>query len=77
MFLVSTPAEWAHTFDRLVSIEMLEAVGRDYIEPYFEMIDNVLNHEGVAVFQVITIPEGRFESCRYHTIGRRCRVSRC
>lgn len=58
----STPAEWTHSFDRLVSIEMLEAVGKDYIEPYFQMIDRVLNEEGVAVFQVITIPEARFES---------------
>ncbi len=43
---------------------MLEAVGKDYIEPYFQMIDRVLNEEGVAVFQVITIPEARFESCK-------------
>lgn len=61
--LRSTPEEWTHSFDRLVSIEMLEAVGKDYIEPYFDMIDKMLNEEGVAVFQVITIPEGRFESC--------------
>ncbi|KAJ9113889.1 hypothetical protein QFC19_000083 [Naganishia cerealis] len=54
------PKEWYHTFDRLVSIEMLEAVGKEYIKPYFEMIDNVLNDRGVACFQVITIPEARF-----------------
>ncbi|KAJ9122768.1 hypothetical protein QFC24_004198 [Naganishia onofrii] len=56
----SIPKEWYHTFDRLVSIEMLEAVGKEYIKPYFEMIDNVLNDQGVACFQVITIPEARF-----------------
>lgn len=56
------PTEWYHTFDRLVSIEMLEAVGREYIEPYFKMIDDALNEDGVAVFQVITIPESRFEA---------------
>lgn len=42
---------------------MLEAVGKEYIEPYFKMIDEVLNESGVAVFQVITIPESRFENC--------------
>ncbi|KAJ9117016.1 hypothetical protein QFC22_004674 [Naganishia vaughanmartiniae] len=56
----SIPKEWYHTFDRLVSIEMLEAVGKEYIKPYFEMIDSVLNDQGVACFQVITIPEARF-----------------
>lgn len=56
------PVEWYHTFDRLVSIEMLEAVGKEYIEPYFKMIDDALNEQGVAVFQVITIPESRFEA---------------
>jgi cyclopropane-fatty-acyl-phospholipid synthase len=59
----SIPKEWYHTFDRLVSIEMLEAVGKEYIKPYFEMIDNVLNDQGVACFQVITIPEARFATC--------------
>jgi cyclopropane-fatty-acyl-phospholipid synthase len=43
---------------------MLEAVGKEYIEPYFKMIDEVLNESGVAVFQVITIPESRFENCK-------------
>jgi cyclopropane-fatty-acyl-phospholipid synthase len=53
---------------------MLEAVGKEYIEPYFKMIDEVLNESGVAVFQVITIPESRFENCElgsFFTCGRR------
>lgn len=41
---------------------MLEAVGKEYIEPYFKMIDDALNENGVACFQVITIPESRFET---------------
>jgi cyclopropane-fatty-acyl-phospholipid synthase len=65
--LFSIPESWYHTFDRLVSVEMLEAVGKDYIQPYFKMIDDVLNEKGVAVFQVITIPESRFESCKCPT----------
>lgn len=52
---------------------MLEAVGKEYIEPYFKMIDEVLNESGVAVFQVITIPESRFENCEFSS-GRFSRV---
>lgn len=63
----SIPKDWWHTFDRVVSIEMLEAVGKEYIGPYFEMIDNVLNEHGVACFQVITIPEARFATCKCST----------
>jgi cyclopropane-fatty-acyl-phospholipid synthase len=47
---------------------MLEAVGKEYIQPYFKMIDDVLNEKGVAVFQVITIPEARFENCQFFCI---------
>lgn len=61
----SIPEEWAHTFDRCVSIEMLEAVGKEYIGPYFEMMDRMLNERGVACFQVITIPEARFATCEW------------
>jgi cyclopropane fatty-acyl-phospholipid synthase-like methyltransferase len=52
---------------------MLEAVGKEYIEPYFKMIDEVLNESGVAVFQVITIPESRFENCEF-SWGRSSRL---
>ncbi|KAI0686710.1 hypothetical protein BC835DRAFT_1309435 [Cytidiella melzeri] len=56
------PAEWQHAFDRVVSIEMIEAVGTEYYETYFAKIDWVLKKEtGVAVIQGITIPEGRYD----------------
>lgn len=45
-------------FDKLVSIEMLEAVGREYLATYFECVHRLLKREGgVAVFQCITMPE--------------------
>lgn len=48
-------------FDKVVSIEMLEAVGAEFLETYFRCIDNLLKSEGgVAVFQCITIPESRY-----------------
>lgn len=45
-------------FDKFVSIEMLEAVGREYMLTYFECVNRLLKKEdGIAVFQCITMPE--------------------
>ena len=50
-------------YDKVVSIEMLEAVGREYLDVYFECINNLLKPEGgIACFQCITIPEARYEN---------------
>jgi len=52
----------ADKFDKVVSIEMLEAVGAEFLETYFRCIDNLLKLDGgVAVFQCITIPESRYK----------------
>jgi cyclopropane-fatty-acyl-phospholipid synthase len=48
------------TFDRVVSIEMLEAVGREYWDTYFATIRDRLRPGGVAVLQVITMAEERY-----------------
>ena len=48
------------TFDRIVSIEMLEAVGEAYWPTYFEKLRNSLRPGGVAVLQVITIDDDSF-----------------
>jgi cyclopropane-fatty-acyl-phospholipid synthase len=45
-------------FDKIISIEMLEAVGREYLNTYFQCVDRLLKKEGgIACFQCITIPE--------------------
>ena len=50
-------------YDKLISIEMLEAVGRDYLTTYFGCVNSLLKQDGgVAVFQCITIPEARYEA---------------
>ena len=49
-------------FDRIVSIEMLEAVGHRYLDTYFEQVDRLLAPDGLASIQVITIPEQRYEN---------------
>ena len=52
------------TFDRVVSIEMLEAVGEAYWPTYFEKLRDSMRPGGVAVLQVITIDEARFVNYR-------------
>lgn len=50
-------------YDKIVSIEMLEAVGQEYLATYFGCIDRLLKKDGgIAVFQCITMPEGRHEA---------------
>ncbi|WP_245290916.1 SAM-dependent methyltransferase [Methyloligella halotolerans] len=50
--------------DRIVSIEMLEAVGERYWPLYFRKLRDSLRDGGVAVLQAITIEEARFEDYR-------------
>ncbi|KAM7193166.1 cyclopropane-fatty-acyl-phospholipid synthase [Naviculisporaceae sp. PSN 640] len=50
-------------YDKIVSIEMLEAVGQEYLGTYFNRIDKLLKKDGgIAAFQCITMPEGRHEA---------------
>ncbi len=50
-------------FDKIVSIEMLEAVGKEYLQTYFKCVDKLLKKEGgVACFQCITMPDARYEA---------------
>jgi cyclopropane-fatty-acyl-phospholipid synthase len=50
------------SYDRVVSIEMLEAVGQDYWPLYFRRLQECLKPGGVAVLQVISIAEKKFEA---------------
>ena len=51
-------------FDRIVSIEMLEAVGERYWPVYFDKLRACLKPGGTCVLQVITIAEDRFAGYR-------------
>ena len=51
-------------FDKIVSIEMFEAVGQDYWPTYFATIARMLQSGGRAVIQSITIDHGAFQSYR-------------
>ncbi len=48
-------------FDKLVSIEMIEAVGHDYLEDYFTTCSNLLKPNGLMLLQAITIPDQRYD----------------
>jgi cyclopropane-fatty-acyl-phospholipid synthase len=54
----------AGAFDRIVSIEMLEAVGHRHLPTFFRCCDALLKPDGLAVIQVITIPDQRYEVYR-------------
>lgn len=47
-------------FDKLVSIEMIEAVGPQFLDSYFSQISRLLKPEGLALVQAITMPEQRY-----------------
>lgn len=48
-------------FDKLVSIEMIEAVGFEYLPSFFEICDRCLKPGGKILIQSITIADQRFE----------------
>ena len=51
-------------YDRIASIEMIEAVGEKYLDKYFETIKRSLNVNGAAAIQGITIRDDLFERYR-------------
>ncbi len=49
-------------YDHIVSIEMFEAVGKEYWDDYFQTLKTSLKPNGKVVIQVITIDDARAES---------------
>jgi cyclopropane-fatty-acyl-phospholipid synthase len=61
----SMPESWKGRFDRLVSIEMMEAVGREYMDTFWKATNWAMKPKGaVGVVQCITLPEARMFSPR-------------
>ncbi len=48
-------------YDKLVSIEMIEAVGHQYFDTFFRQCSSLLKPDGEMLLQAITIAEHRFE----------------
>lgn len=51
-------------YDKLVSIEMIEAVGHEYFADYFEKCSSLLKADGLMLIQAITISDQRYESAK-------------
>ncbi len=51
-------------YDKIASIEMLEAVGDAYVDGYFAKCHEVLKPNGMLAFQVITVPDCRYENLK-------------
>lgn len=49
-------------YDRLVSIEMIEAVGHKYLPGYFRKINDLLQEDGIALLQSITMVDQRYDA---------------
>lgn len=48
-------------FDKLVSIEMIEAVGHEFLPEYFSACASLLKEDGQMVIQGITMPDQRYK----------------
>ncbi len=51
-------------FDKIVSIEMLEAVGHKYLPAFAAACDRLLKPDGLLALQYITVPDDRYEALR-------------
>ena len=49
-------------FDKLVSIEMIEAVGHSYYRSFFNTCSKLLKDDGLMLLQAITIPDQRYQA---------------
>ncbi|MFO1418391.1 MAG: cyclopropane-fatty-acyl-phospholipid synthase family protein [Methylotetracoccus sp.] len=52
-------------YDKIVSIEMLEAVGHRYYDGYFARCSSLLNDDGLMLLQTITIAEQLYERAKH------------
>ena len=52
------------SFSKVVSIEMVEAVGHEYLEEYFQKCSELTAENGLFLMQVITIPDQRYDKAR-------------
>ncbi|KAJ2759910.1 hypothetical protein H4S06_001999 [Coemansia sp. BCRC 34490] len=60
------PTEYC--FDKIISLEMVEHVGHEYLDVYFGQCSKLLNeHHGIMVLQASTMNEERYEQYR-HTV---------
>ncbi|MCX6952333.1 MAG: cyclopropane-fatty-acyl-phospholipid synthase [Verrucomicrobia bacterium] len=52
------------TYDKIVSIEMMEAIGHRYLPEFTAALDRLLKKDGLLALQFITCPDSRYEEFR-------------
>ena len=52
------------SYDKIVSVEMIEAIGFDLFNPYFSKIESLMKPNGTAVIQAITYPDENYDTYR-------------
>ena len=52
------------SYDKLVSIEMIEAVGHHFYDTYFGQCSDLLKPDGLMLLQAITIADQRYDAAR-------------
>lgn len=62
--VVSDYRELKGQYDKLVSLEMIEAVGHYYFDSYFGKCSELLKPEGMMLLQAITIADQRYEAAK-------------
>ncbi|MFC1814874.1 class I SAM-dependent methyltransferase [Thermodesulfobacteriota bacterium] len=53
------------TFDKLVSIEMIEAIGHHYLDTFFRRCSHLLKPDGMMLLQAITISDHAYEQHKH------------
>ncbi|MCE9501673.1 MAG: cyclopropane-fatty-acyl-phospholipid synthase family protein [Leptospira sp.] len=48
-------------YDRIVSIEMVEALGHEYVDLFFRQCNGLLEKDGIMLIQCITMPDPYFD----------------
>lgn len=51
-------------YNRIISVEMIEAVGHEFLGLFFRSLDALLAPDGLIVIQAITTPDSRYETYR-------------
>lgn len=60
-FLLDDYRDLTGLYDKLVSIEMIEAVGHEFMDTYFAKLSSLLKPDGLALVQAITIADQRYQ----------------
>ena len=48
-------------YDRVVSVEMIEAVGHQFLPEYFRKLGELVKDDGILLLQAITVPQHRYQ----------------